>query len=207
MKKFVFALTFFLLGIIVAQMVSTGGNQPARQGISDPAPKATGLAEPAAARPTVALPEDEVRFITTIEAARARYAAGANDMAKGAARPARARDLCASMRTLSIANWIGTVHTLSTNGDGRGVLAIALAKDLLVKTWNNSFSNVSDKTLIEPNSSLFARAVTLRPGQRVMFAGHFVRSDTDCFRESSMTMDGSLRSPEFIFRFVDVEAM
>src|SRR5262245_19601138 len=74
----------------------------------------------AVARPT--LPADEARFIAVIEQAQRDYNAGANDMAKGAARPSRARAICAALGSTAVNSWVGKVARLSTNNDGRGVL-------------------------------------------------------------------------------------
>jgi hypothetical protein len=132
------------------------------------------------------------------------YAAGANDMAKGAARPGRARDICAAMPSAAVENWTGTVEELSSNGDGLGVLSVKIDSDVAVKTWNNSVSDISDHTLINPNSSVFRKAAALKVGQKVVFSGTFIPDQTDCLREGSMTLAGSLESPEFIFRFSDI---
>jgi hypothetical protein len=154
--------------------------------------------------PPPTLPESERLLIAAAEKARAAYAAGANEMAQGAARPARAKDICAAIKNPQVSGWVGEVETLSSNSDGLGVLAIRIAKDVLIKTWNNSISDSSAKTLIDPESAVFKKAVVLRKGQRVKFAGQFIRDDTDCFREGSLSLKGSLTQPEFIFRFSDL---
>jgi len=153
------------------------------------------------------MPEAEKAFIAAVEKARAAYAAGANEMAQGAARPARAKEICAALKNPQVTGWIGEVETLSSNSDGLGVLAIRVTKDLLIKTWNNAVSDASHKTLIDPESSVFKKAVVLKKGQKIKFAGQFILDGTDCFREGSLTLKGSLTQPEFIFRFSDLVAM
>jgi hypothetical protein len=156
---------------------------------------------------SVALPETEKLLIAAVEKARAAYSAGANEMAQGAARPARAKEICTAIRNPQVSGWVGEVETLSSNSDGLGVLGIRIAKDLLIKTWNNAISDAASKTLIDPESSVFKKAVILNKGQRIKFAGQFIRDDTDCFREGSLTLKGSLTQPEFIFRFSDLVAI
>ncbi len=131
---------------------------------------------------TSSMPADEVAFVTAVKSARQQYANGSNEMAKGAARPARARAICAALPSRTVTGWIGKVETLTTNGDGKGVLSVGIAPDVNVKTWNNSLSDISDRTLIEPNSPLFSVAVSLREGQVIRFAGTFFPSQTDCIR-------------------------
>jgi hypothetical protein len=76
--------------------------------------------------------------------------------------------------------------------------------DVAVKTWNNALSDVGDRTLIEPGSPAFNVMGTLRNGDWVRFSGRFFPDQTDCVREPSMTIRGTMTSPEFIFRFDDI---
>jgi hypothetical protein len=163
-------------------------------------------AQTQAARP-VNVPATQARFLEIMRSARAMYQAGANDMAKGAARPARRQALCAAFSSGRVSGWVGRVSDLSTNGEGKGVLAIGLDDKTWVKTWNNALSDLSDRTLLEPSSPVFGQSVALRKAQRVTFSGELLRSETDCFRESSVTLHGSLTEPEFIFRFSDVRPL
>jgi hypothetical protein len=151
-----------------------------------------------------AMPDLEKQFIAAVENARSVYKSGANDMAKGAARPLRAKELCALLRSPSIRNWVGRVSKLSTNGDGKGVLEVQIDKDIVIKTWNNAVSDAGDNTLIDPGSPLFSKASALAEGKQVVFSGSFRADSTDCVREGSLTLRGSLMEPEFIFRFSDV---
>jgi hypothetical protein len=155
----------------------------------------------------IPIPDDQARFIAANDAGRTAYKAGANDMAKGAARPYRAQSLCRGAQIRNVQNWVGKVATLSSNGDGKGVLSVMIGNDVQVKTWNNSMSDIGDQTLIEPTSALFRKAVSLQVGQVVTFSGSFIPSQTDCVRESSMTLDGSMTRPEYIFKFLDIAAL
>jgi TPR repeat protein len=150
------------------------------------------------------MPESEKLLIAAVQKARAAYAAGANEMAQGAARPARAKAVCGGIKNLQVNDWIGEVQTLSSNSDGLGVLSIQIAEGIVIKTWNNAISDTSAKTLLDPESPVFKKAVLLKKGQRVKFAGQFIRDETDCFREGSLTLKGSIAKPEYIFRFSDV---
>ena len=152
------------------------------------------------------VPGDQARFLEVVEEARRVYAAGRNEMEKGSARPQRARAICNVLRSLSANGWLGEIKTLSTNNDGRGILSIRIGKDIHVTTWNNAVSDISTGTLISPNSALYEKVKAKRVGQRVAFVGTFFRglTDADCIQESSLTMQGSMTSPDFIFKFSDV---
>jgi hypothetical protein len=177
--------------------------------------QSTGATEP------IALPQSQARFLLAVEAGRGAYTAGGNDLAKGAARPARADAICAALGgpqmvggsrdfqysvNLNATDWYGSVATLSSNNDGKGVLSIEIGKNVYVKTWNNVVSDAGSGTLIEPGSVIHSVAAGLRARQRVKFSGVFFRGPQDCIRESSLTIDGSLREPEFIMHFTRLSA-
>jgi Sel1 repeat len=153
------------------------------------------------------MPEAEKLLISAVEKARAAYGAGVNEMAQGASRPARAKELCAVFKDFRVSSWLGEVETLSSNTDGLGVLSIQITKGISIKTWNNALSDLENKTLIDPESTVFKQAVALKKGRKVAFGGQFFRNPTDCILEGSLTLKGSLTQPEFIFRFSDLAAV
>ncbi len=96
-------------------------------------------------------------------------------MATGAARPVRARAICAAVGGHAAHGWTGSVSELSSTGDGKGVLRVDIGDGVTVGTWDNALSDLLDGTLIEPSSPVFQRAVALRVGQRVRFSGTVCR--------------------------------
>jgi hypothetical protein len=153
------------------------------------------------------VPEDQKAFMEVIERFDRAYAAADNDMAKGATRRQRAKAICAAVKSPMVRDWIGTVYKLSSNNDGKGVLELTLSNHVWVKTWNNAVSDSGYHTLIDPEDPLFAKAVVLKKSQRVQFSGSFFPNSTDCFREGSMTLGGSMDEPEFLFRFTDISPL
>jgi hypothetical protein len=152
-------------------------------------------------------PQDQHTFIQIVEGARDNYLAADTDFKKGATRPARSTLLCRSRQNYTVSNWVGEVVGLTTNGDGKGVIGVRISDHITLKTWNNSLSDVADETLIEPNSSLFTQLGDLKNGDQVRFTGRLFLSNVDCFKESSMTLSGSMRDPDFIIRFTDIEKL
>lgn len=182
----------------------------AAESLRTPVPPKAKIATSAPAdgeKPSNDLPDSERQFIAAVQRARELYGAAANDMARGAARPIRAKDLCGILRPPTARNWVGQVTTLSTSGDGKGVLEIQIEKGIVVKTWNNVLADTGDETLIDPGSSMFLTASALALGSRVLFSGAFRPSNVDCVKEGSLTMRGSLMSPEFIIRFSDISPL
>jgi hypothetical protein len=150
-------------------------------------------------------PTQERQFIEAIRNAQSQYKAGSNDLQKGAARPTRARLICSAMPEPRASDWIGTIADLSTNGDGDGVLSIKIAESAHLKTYNNSVSDYATGTLIKANSSIYRDLLKLKIGETVRFSGTFFAGGIDCFQEQSMTLQGSITDPEFLFRFSRVE--
>lgn len=111
------------------------------------------------------------------------------------------------MASPAVLEWTGLVTTIDANGDGKGVVGIDIADDIELKTWNNSFSDYDDTTLIEPGSPVFTSALALNEGELVTFSGSFVDGDEgECIKESSLSLTGKVQTPDFIFRFSELSA-
>jgi hypothetical protein len=151
------------------------------------------------------LPPDEAKFIAGLLAARSAYEEAKTDFAKGAIRPQRAKAICAVLKSNQVNNWKGKLVRLTTNGDGKGVLAVEIAPGIILKTFSTSLSDASSDTLIEPDSKLYSTLGELSQGDQVKFSGTFFSKSTDCLNEASLTMNGSLTSPEFIMRFGNIQ--
>lgn len=196
-KKSIFKRWWFWLLAILVGLYALGSSE----GSGNSTPSRSGSAEPARlAAPE--LPAPEAAFIGTIARAQASSKSAENDMQRGGIKASRDRELCANMQSKSVRDWVGKVETVSANSDGKGVLAVEIAKDVTVKTWNNALSDIMHETLIPPGTKLFADASALKRGQMVKFSGtFFAGSEGDCVSESSLSLTGKLKDPEFIFRF------
>ncbi len=153
------------------------------------------------ARVSATAPQQQIEFAKAVESARELYDKGAHEMLKGRSRPNPTLALCTIIRGPRVNGWVGKIYELTTNGDGWGVISLAIGPKIYVKTWNNAVSDLADNTLIDPHSNLFSTAAALKPGDEVVFSGRFFQSETDCVKESSMTLRGSIKEPEFIMRF------
>jgi hypothetical protein len=182
-----------------ALAVALAGSAQAQTGHLAPTPPAP------SPQATPSPPTDETALIHAVENARSKYNAGQTDFQRGATRPERRMAICNARTAMRAKDWLGTVATLSTNGDGMGVLGVRIGKSITVTTWNNALSDFSDHTLITAGSAVYGKLSSLKVGDTVKFSGYFVQSDTDCIRESSMTLGGSMTDPEFIFQFSVVE--
>jgi len=166
---------------------------------SPPAPKVA-----AADTPYGSQPKTEGAVVKAILTAQAEADDADNDLQRGGVLRTRTRAICAAMDSMKVQNWTGQVSNLDANGDGKGVVSIEITDGAEVTTWNNSFSDIGDETLIEPDSKLFDQVMALEEDQLVKFSGTFFKDDANCLKESSLTLRGSLSEPEFIFRFTAV---
>lgn len=149
---------------------------------------------------------DEAAFVSVVSDTRSEYNNGSNDMVKGAARVHRRERLCQLVQSMVVRGWTGTIVKLSSSSSGNGVLSVSIGPQITIGTTNNELSNSFDHTLLSPSSDVFRQVVSLSQDQQILFSGSFFPSDTDCVQETSLTQEGSMTDPEFLFRFTDVSA-
>lgn len=151
------------------------------------------------------MPPQEIKFVEAIEKSRNSAESAKNDMQVGGIKANRDKELCSIVPEDFIIGWVGTVKTVSSNSDGKGVFSVEIAKDVEIKTWNNDLSDTMYGTLFSPDSDIFSVASKLDQGDTVKFSGSFFRDPNSCLDEGSLTLDGKVRSPEFIFKFSNLQ--
>ena len=155
--------------------------------------------------PEISQPGIEADLLRIVSGAQKEAKSVENDMQLGGVKARRDREVCQVMTTRSATNWIGKIKSINSNSDGKGVLEVEIAPDVLVKTWNNDLSDIGSNTLIEPGTPLFESASRMKHHQKVLFSGHFLQGSGDeCIRESSLTLRGKVKEPEFLFVFSEV---
>ncbi|MDE1488576.1 hypothetical protein KKI90_21645 [Xenorhabdus bovienii] len=153
-------------------------------------------------------PIKENQFVDIVDKYVKRTQKANNDMQIAALKTDRAPEICSLLKgNLNAINWTGKIVDLNSNGDGKGVIVIALTKEIHVRTWNNAFSDSGNNTLINQETALFKSAVSLEKGQLVKFSGSFISDRDECIREISVTQNGSMEEPEFLFRFSDISLL
>lgn len=98
-----------------------------------------------------------------------------------------------------IKGWYGVLEKMGTTGDGQAYISIRLTPNILaVSTWNNSFSDGRDKTLIPQTSPMYKKLSAMKVGNFVKFSGR-LKHPTNFLEEGKMT------TPDFLFIFSDIE--
>jgi uncharacterized protein YgiM (DUF1202 family) len=148
-------------------------------------------------------PDSQKQFEEIVATYAAEYDKGENELQQSVARNSRKKAF-QQLGVRSATDWVGTLSDLSTNNDGKAVIAVKLG-DIEIKTWNNAFSDIGYDTLIDLESALFKSLLNAKKGANVRFSGSFFSGDDlDYVKENSLTIRGSMRNPEFIFKFADV---
>jgi hypothetical protein len=169
--------------------------------------------ESIASAPSITLPEAQVRFVEIVSAAQSQSDSATNDMQRGGALATRETALCEALPSGTVTNWIGTIEDIDANSDGKGELEISIGQDITVSTYET----LGIDTLLEPGSPVFSLVSSMEEGQRVVFSGGILPAvgelgaalgseSSDCFRETSISLAGNLRAPNFVFQFRDVAA-
>ena len=185
--------------IVIAAIGKSGDKDDKSSSSSNSASSATSNLPP--------MPPQEESFIKAIGQAQNDSKNAENDMQKGGILATRNTSVCGLMTNKSVNNWVGKVQKIDANSDGKGVIGIEIARNIVLKTWNNDLSDIGDNTLLSPSSPLFQTASMLKKGQSVNFSGTFLPGrDGECIREGSLSLSGKLRDPEFIFRFTSISA-
>lgn len=174
----------------------------------DPVAQVEMAKEPTPA-PETAIPEAQASFVKIVTDAQKKNAEAQNEMQKGGVKAEREKAICESMKELNVQNWVGKIKTIDANSDGKGELAIELAQDMSVSNKGTLSDAMSgQEILLDPTSELFKKVSGMAEGQSVKFSGNFYKGEeTDCLSEISLTLEGKLSEPEFVFRFLAVDTI
>lgn len=195
-KPFYKSWTFWLILVVLVIAFNSGDKDGATPSVK------------ASSQTAVPQPELQAQFVGTVGEAQSKARSAENDMQLGGIKAARDKKLCSQLKSRSVKDWIGKVQRVGANSDGKGVFSVEIAKDLEVKTWNNSFSDVLHETMLTPGTPLFNTAAALKKGQMIKFSGTFFSgSEGDCLAEGSLSLSGKVKDPEFIFRFTAIDAL
>lgn len=147
------------------------------------------------------LPESEASFVSIVSKYSQAFRDAKNQLHESTLRDERREALKQAFPSVKVDEWVGTIKNLETNSEGKAIVVIKIAPDIELRTWNNLLSDMVDGTMIEKDSQMYQTLLTLPLKQKVVFSGSFIRSEVDHFEEQSITIDGSMKKPEFLFKF------
>lgn len=98
----------------------------------------------------------------------------------------------------AMTDWYGVIEKMGTNSDGNAFVTLSISPGLITfSTWNNSFSDMNDKTLIKQSSPLYNKLSEMKEGNVVKFSGQLKRP-------TNFTEAGKMTDPDFLFKFTDI---
>jgi len=154
-------------------------------------------------------PDTQKKFEQIFIKYSAEFDKAGNELQESQARDSRKKEY-QQLGLKTATDWIGTLKNLKTNSEGKAYIYIDLSeKNLTICTWNNSFSDSGDNTLIPMESELFKTLSTMKEGSKVKFSGTFITGSTmDHFDLSgALTIRSAMKNPDFVMKFSQVSAI
>ncbi len=199
-----------ILFIII--IVLNVGDKPSESSSSEPTVKAsvttqkgTEIAIPA--EQVQFINAEQVQFINVVEKYSSGFRDAKNELQQSSLRDQRRDEIEKSVRGRTASLWVGKITQLDTNTEGDAILSISISPNIEIRTFNNALSDYGSGTLISKGTDLYKRLFNLSAGQKVEFSGSFFYDEIDYIEETSLTIRGSMRSPEFLFRFESVKSL
>jgi len=103
--------------------------------------------------------------------------------------------------TLEVKNWKAKVYGIDAVGSDYVSLELVIGCRIQLGTWNNSFSDYLTHSLININSQLADTISNLTIGDEITIDGSFYSDNEKVIYEKSITDEGYMVRPEYLFRF------
>lgn len=158
--------------------------------------------------PALEFPANQQNFLKVIEDYKVKYDDAPNELKKSAVRTERGNKIKEALgNTHNFSSWVGIVEQMQTTSKGKAIFTIEIeGTGIKMGTINNEFSDLFDNTLIEQSNPLYNAIAELQKGDKVIVSGSFLNSSArDYVEEYSMTEAGSMKTPDFLVRFTNVQ--
>ena len=152
----------------------------------------------------IQIPSEETKFIDIVTKHTESFESAKNELQESAFRDLRKSELSKNFKRRKFEKWQGTIDDLQTNTDGKAILEVKISNGIIIKTWNNALSDIAVHTMIDKNTPVYAALLNMKKGDKIVFSGSFLPSDEDHFEEASLTIQGSMKNPEFLFLFSSI---
>lgn len=170
----------------------------------EPEPAGEPVAEEPEANEFGDYPPKQQAFVSVIEATIVKYEEAETDLQRSKAVRDRNKQLVADLGGRKVTDWVGVIKEVGANGEGKAYVQVEIADGVLMKTWNNAFSDISDDTLIPESSPMFDVLLDAKSGDRVTFSGTIAADSDATIRTSNLTETFSVMTPEFIVKFSSI---
>ena len=192
-----------LAGLILLGAVNGGenaSNTTPKRNISEPV---TQTAE----KPDTPEPDTQRRFVETVASYQKIFRDAENELQQSSARVKRRQALADLGMGMHIDGWIGSIKRMTTTSDGDAAIIVSLGSNIDLHTWSNAISDMRTGTLIPHGTELYEILSRMERGKKIKFSGTFLTSNEDYYYETSVTIEGSMSKPEFLFKFTAISKL
>jgi len=151
---------------------------------------------------TELMPSNELRAIEIVSDYAKKYQSADNELKKSAIWKQRTKALDKASTKQpgdKMGKWVGIIEKMGTTGDGNAFIVVRVSDIMTLSTWNNEFSDISDKTLIKFGSKEYETLMNLKTGSVIKFSFAIKLAGKGLTEKSRMT------EPDFSTRFKDIE--
>lgn len=150
------------------------------------------------------MPPNQKRFISIAGEYADKYQAADNELKKSAIwkeRTKKLREALTSKPGEKKSDWVGFIDEMGTTGSGNAWVVLRITPGITIATWNNEFSDISDKTLIKNGSPTYNALAELKKGAVVYF---------DCVLKTEgkgLLEEGRMLDPSFLARIKSIKPL
>ena len=153
----------------------------------------------------LASPEEQRQFEDLICSTKWEYLEEQNEILKAKVIQKRENGIKTVLRgSLAFTNWTGVITEIDVLSTDKVALTVSIGCKIKLKTWNNTFSDLFDGTLIDLDSKVGDSLSKLFIGNKVKVAGSFVPGLNTYIKEISLTNYGQMREPEYLVHFREI---
>jgi len=161
-------------------------------------------------KPVIQISDQQEEFIKMITRFKSDYVKASNELKKSAVRRKRRVAIEEFLGNDLSVQLVGKITRLSTTTQQNAHVRISLlgTNIITVSTHYSELTDIGSDTLIQADSGLYDTVSDFEKGDIVKFTGSFLTDDAsggDYLDENSVSEDGSMTDPEFIFKFNSVE--
>ncbi len=107
-----------------------------------------------------------------------------------------------------INNWVGKITSITTDQGGEKAFieieSNASGFPITYRTINNSFSDIGIGSALKINSKVYNQVKQFTSGALVKYSGKFIKDSERGLKETSLTEEGCVTSPEFVIIFDNI---
>lgn len=147
------------------------------------------------------MPAAEKQFIAVAKDYAEKYKNADNELKKSSVWKERSSALRKIPITKNGEKFSGILDDMGTTGNGDAYIVVRIDDEVTLSTWNNAFSDISDKTLIKNGSKEYTALSAMKKGDAIAFSAQ-IKMDG-----KGITEEGKMTEPDFATRFTNISPL